>query len=711
MKLIIKKDHVKNIVLFSVFVFGMISIFWFFLNVIGLIIGLAYFLILKPKIARYNGLMLAIYEGFISILTHTYKEVSPLNLAIWYGLGFYLLLLSLNIFVRFLSKRKVQINSLQSITNRINSIKIKPIHKKVLKVILVASPIVMWSSVYIDFGVMFDNETKMLWINAPSTVDIGKDFQITVEAWDSFERLSATYSGTVQFSTKSYDLETLAPLTSVKCLLPEQYTFTGQLVGSEIAYEIKDGNDNGLQTFNVVIFTLGIHYILVHDSVTKNTYYSNPIIVKNLGETDPRIVWGDIHSHSELSDGTGTAAHSFYYARYVACLDYYALTDHGEIMMWNPSSVDVLESETNKAYQPGNFVTFPGMEWTNVQTGHYTCIFSGDQLTRDPILSYILLPKTDDLWNALDKFTAETGDRALALPHHTTQEAYMEDWTYINPKYVKIAEVTSVHGECLFAHGHPLNYRGMIDQPPEYVYGTSVVDAFIMGKRLTMYASSDEHDGHPGHSLSHTRAFVGHQLPISVWHTRNEHPYPGGLTAAHVTGLTRDEIFTALETQRIYANSDHGRPILEFSINGKQVGDGSTVIVDSSNSPRRIDVFLAQDGATVALKSESASDSVHSNWNPNWKASIEIIKNGELWKSLTVSSPISKISVVDSEPIQGTSYAEHCIEIDGKWYVNQYSDNPIDPSTLNTNGFDFYLIRVVGENGRTSYAGPIWVEY
>ena len=45
------------------------------------------------------------------------------------------------------------------------------------------------------------------------------------------------------------------------------------------------------------------------------------------------------------------------------------------------------------------------------------------------------------------------------------------------------------------------------------------------------------------------------------------------------------------------------------------------------------------------------------------------------------------------------------------YYINQYSDNPIDPSTLNTNGYDFYLIRVVGENGRMSYAGPIWVEY
>lgn len=53
---------------------------------------------------------------------------------------------------------------------------------------------------------------------------------------------------------------------------------------------------------------------------------------------------------------------------------------------------------------------------------------------------------------------------------------------------------------------------------------------------------------------------------------------------------------------------------------------------------------------------------------------------------------------------------QNCVQIDGKYYINIYSDNPIDPSKLNTGGADFYLIRVVGANGRIAYAGPIWVE-
>ena len=368
-----------------------------------------------------------------------------------------------------------------------------------------------------------------------------------------------------------------------------------------------------------------------------------------------------------------------------------------------------MESTTNNAYIPGKFVTFHGMEWTQVTTGHYTCIFSGDQLIKDPILSYLILPTTQDLWNALDSFTERTGSRALALPHHTTKKSYPEDWTYINSKYVKIAEVSSVHGDFLFEHGNELNYRGAIDPPPIHTRGTSIMDAFTMGYRMALYSSSDEHDGHPGHSLSHTQAYIGHQRPYSVWLTRNEHPYPGGLTAVFIDNLTREGVFSGLENQRIFANSDHGRHLLFFNINGTKVGDNSTIIMSNQNSHRKINIFLAQDGNPVAKLRGSASAPF--NWAPDWKGTIEVMKNGYLFQSIGVDSPIANVSIIDTNPINGTSFEPYCIEIDGNFYINSYSDNPIDPSTLNTNGFDYYLVRFVGNNDRMTWAGPIWVKY
>ncbi|MFX1570027.1 MAG: DUF3604 domain-containing protein [Promethearchaeota archaeon] len=691
-----------------VYGFGIVTLFWYFWSVIGLIIGVLYYIFIKDNAWKRNGVVLAIAIGFVTVFVHFYHEIAPLTIVIWYSIIF---IISYSIYIlglEILKRKKITVKKIIQWSQSYESLSRRT--HKAIELVVILVPITLWTSVSIDLGVMFDNNPRLLWVNAPTMIDLNDPFELTVEAWDSFERLSAVYKGKVEFSIKSYNLSSYNIITNPQVNLPDSYTFTGQLIGSDIAYEIRDGKDNGRHVFQASINTPGFHYILVNDSVTRNTYYSNPIMVNNYTSSDHFIVWGDLHTHSQLSDGTGTADHSFYYAKHIACLDFYALTDHAEIMMFSPSSLNILESSTNNWYDPNNFVTFHGIEWTCVRTGHYVCIFSGDTLLKSPILdSYFTVKSPQALWNVLDDFTSRQGVRALALPHHSTKEAYIQDWTYTNPKYVKIAEVSSVHGEFLFEQRHELNYVGAIDPPPSYTNGSSVVDAFTMGFRMTMYVSSDEHDGHPGHSLSHTRAYIGHQRPFSLWHTRNEHPYPGGLTAVYVNNLTREGVFSSIENQRIYANSDHGRPILKFKINGTPVGDGSKFIANSLTDHREINVFLAQDGAPVALKSKSASAT--SNWIPNWNADIEIIKNGELWHTEQISSPIVNISITDSEPITGTSFESSCVKIGSSYYINHYSDNPIDPTTLNTGGFDYYLIRVVGENGRMSYVGPIWVEY
>jgi hypothetical protein len=52
---------------------------------------------------------------------------------------------------------------------------------------------------------------------------------------------------------------------------------------------------------------------------------SNPLHV-SAGAT--RILWADLHGHSNLSDGTGVPEDYYRYARDVAALEVAALTDH-----------------------------------------------------------------------------------------------------------------------------------------------------------------------------------------------------------------------------------------------------------------------------------------------------------------------------------------------------------------------------------------------
>ena len=98
---------------------------------------------------------------------------------------------------------------------------------------------------------------------------------------------------------------------------------------------------------------------------------SNPLLVS---EQAPRVLWGDLHGHSNLSDGTGTPADYYRYAREVAGLDFAALTDHDH---WGMLFLDQNEAiwqqvlDVNRQqHEPGRFVTLLGFEWTSWIHGH-----------------------------------------------------------------------------------------------------------------------------------------------------------------------------------------------------------------------------------------------------------------------------------------------------------------------------------------------------
>ncbi|MFX0099805.1 MAG: DUF3604 domain-containing protein [Candidatus Hodarchaeota archaeon] len=693
-----------------VYCFGMVSIVWFFFSFIAVTIGVLLLIALKDIKWKRNGFVLAIAASVGAFISHVGVGTSPLNfifMTTFPIMGGFL------IFMWIWEAMKKQDKHPRKWVNGVNKVMASFTKKKKAGLILILSavPICLWSSVSINFDVMFNNETKMLWVHVPSTANLSTSFNVNVQAWDKYERLSATFKGTVSFSIESYNITDLTPIASPSANLPSSYTFTGQQIGSDMAQAINDGKDNGQHVFTARINTTGIHYLKVSDSLTGNTYYSNPIIVKNYTSNDYKIYWGDPHTHSMLSDGSGTAEEVFGYARDQACLDFYALTDHAEIMEFQLNAKDTLESTANEYYSPNEFVTFPGIEWTCVEEGHYTLIFSGNQLMKDQISSYFHVKTTPELWNKLDEFTSETGCRALAFPHHTTKNAYMQDWTHVNPKYVRLAEVSSTHGEFLFEQRHPLNYRGAQDPPPTYQNGSSIMDALIMGKMMGLSAASDSHDGHPGHSIAHAGAYHGHQRPLTTWATRLDKPYPGSLVAVYAQNLTREGVFSALENARVFANCEHGRPIINFTMNGTAVGDGSMLTVSTNSTPRNITVFLAQDGNPASVFKRSASSTISQGWIPNWNVKVEILRNGVLIESKTINQPVDVITYIDNETITGAVYgAESCIVKNGECYINEFSNNPVDPATLHTNGVDFYIIRIVSANGRTSYAGPIWVE-
>jgi len=90
--------------------------------------------------------------------------------------------------------------------------------------------------------------------------------------------------------------------------------------------------------------------------------------------------FGHLHAHTGLSDGTGTPMEAYTYARDVAGLDFFAVTDHGEELdfwPWEHEWQDVLDA-AQATDQPGSFASLWGFEWSNPLLGHINVINTTD---------------------------------------------------------------------------------------------------------------------------------------------------------------------------------------------------------------------------------------------------------------------------------------------------------------------------------------------
>ncbi|MFX0048905.1 MAG: hypothetical protein ACFE8G_12170, partial [Candidatus Hermodarchaeota archaeon] len=69
------------------YIFGIVTFFFYFWSFIGLLIGIFYFIFFKDVAWKRNGVLLSYSIAFITLLVFYYKAFSPLNLAIYSGLG------------------------------------------------------------------------------------------------------------------------------------------------------------------------------------------------------------------------------------------------------------------------------------------------------------------------------------------------------------------------------------------------------------------------------------------------------------------------------------------------------------------------------------------------------------------------------------------------------------------------------------------------
>ena len=317
---------------------------------------------------------------------------------------------------------------------------------------------------------------------------------------------------------------------------------------------------------------------------------SNPMLVTREG---PRILWGDLHGHSNFSDGTGLPEDYYRYARDVAALDVASLTDHDH---WGIPFLDdapqlwaEIQKQTQSFYEPGRFVTLEGYEWTNWIHGHRHVLHFGTGLALRSSIDPAFDTPTE-LWNSL------RGQPVLTIAHHSAGGPIAIDWSFPpDPELEPITEIVSVHGS-----SESLDSPGVIYSP---IAGNFVRDVLARGYRLGFVGSGDGHDGHPG--LAHLASGGG------------------GIAAILSEEATRESVLAALRARRVYATNGP-RIVLDVELDGRPMGSvvpvaasGRLVVrviapdaldrVDLVADGRVVDSIPGEEKRVIALESEIRS--------------------------------------------------------------------------------------------------------
>jgi len=286
---------------------------------------------------------------------------------------------------------------------------------------------------------------------APSQVEPGQTFAVTVKAEDRWGNPCDAYVGSLELGGVAG--------------LPDRYTFRRE--------------ERGVHRFEgLIVRAEGTHHITVRDVDRPLSATSNPIQCGPFTGR-PRLFWGDIHGQSGETVGTGTAEEYFRFARDVAAMDFCAHAAND--FQVSQAHWKDLCGQVKAFHQPGRFVTFLAYEWsgTTPAGGDHNVYFLGDdQVIRRS--SHWQVPDRSDA--ATDRYPLSAlleefrGDpEVMVIPHVGGRHANLE---YFEPSLEPVLEICSTHGR----------FEWLLEE------------ALRRGYRVGVIGGSDDHTGRPGAS-------------------------------------------------------------------------------------------------------------------------------------------------------------------------------------------------------------------
>lgn len=284
----------------------------------------------------------------------------------------------------------------------------------------------------------------------------------------------------------------------------------------------------------------------------------HPVAVR---EESPELnlYWGDLHGHSNVSDGLRSPDCYFTYARDVSGLDFCALTDHEpgfspqQDPMPVPADYDnpvwtLMKQDVAKYHDPGNFITFLGYEWTSRRYGHKCVYYLDQEQNVYPCFS----PYSDTPEKLYGNLIP---GKTMVITHHPGGGPAPAMLSEINPKWEPLIEIYSCHGTSDDPGvGRPL-WR------TDEGEGFYVQNALNAGYPFGIIAGSDTHTSDPGNPI--------------LDHPLSPHPWRVGIFAIYAEELTREALWDAFWKRRVYATTGE-RIFLDFQIDHQLMGSWVT---------------------------------------------------------------------------------------------------------------------------------------
>ncbi|MFW6155952.1 MAG: CehA/McbA family metallohydrolase [Armatimonadota bacterium] len=293
----------------------------------------------------------------------------------------------------------------------------------------------------------------------------------------------------------------------------------------------------------------GLYRIRAWDADTGDMLaQSNPMVVLDDDDDRPNVYWGEIHGHTEMSDGSGGFEEMFRHARDEGRQDFAAAADHA--CYFTDNEWEWMQDVVNSYNERGDFVTLLGYEWAGRQ-GH-RCIYAKGRSLK---LFRGMCEGEDTLDVVYEHFHED--DEVVAGPHHTGANGRMQ---FHDPETERFIEIYSMWGASdrigapkapLFPGKNPLPAHEWLNR----------------GAMLGFTGGGDCHEGRSGWTPDDPRG-QGSALHAFARQLR----YRCGLTAAPMPELRRRHLIDALRERKTWATTG-ARILLEFEASGVPMGD------------------------------------------------------------------------------------------------------------------------------------------